>query len=186
MEKYRLNLVSGPSQEPLSLGETKGFLRVDIDDDDAEITLIIQDARERAERVTARQLVTATWSLHLDAFPDVIHLPRSPAQSVSSITYVDTTGTTQTLAADQYDVDAVSEPGRITPSYGNSWPSTRSQINAIAVTYSAGYGIPSDVPAGLRQRMLAAVAHCYEHRAGGIDEDWLDSLFVPWWTGEYA
>lgn len=186
MEKFRLSLSSGPSQEPLSLQETKTFLRVDHNDEDSQISLLIQDARERAERVTGRQLVTATWVLKLSDFLPVIYLPNPPLQSVGSIQYIDTAGDTQTLATTEYLVDAVSEPGRITEAYSKTWPSVRAQMNAVTITYIAGYGTPSNVPAGLRSRLLAAVAHTYEHRESGVDEEYLDSLFRPWWMGWYV
>ena len=41
--------------------------------------------------------------------------------------YVDQDGATQVLAADQYLVDAKSQPARIEPAYSLSWPATRTQ-----------------------------------------------------------
>jgi hypothetical protein len=69
-----------------------------------------------------------------------IFLPFPPLVSVDSIKYVDdATGTQTTLAASEYSVDAVSEPARITPAYGKSWPATRNQAGAVEVTFTAGY-----------------------------------------------
>jgi hypothetical protein len=68
-----------------------------------------------------------------------IFLPKPPLVTVNSIKYIDQNGVQQTLATDQYLVDTVSEPGRVTPAYGTSWPSTREQANAVEVSFNCGY-----------------------------------------------
>lgn len=65
-----LQLISPPAEEPLSLAEAKLHLRVDFSDEDALISALISAARQAAETITARQLVTARWKYILDAFPD--------------------------------------------------------------------------------------------------------------------
>ena len=71
---------------------------------------------------------------------------------MTSIQYVDDAGDTQTLSTSLYQVDTKSQPGRIIPAYGESWPTVRSDtLNAVTVNFVAGYGDdPEDVPAGLR------------------------------------
>ena len=49
---------------------------------------------------------------------------RPPLQSVTTVTYVDPSGTTQTLASNRYVVDVNNEPGRMAPSVGSVWPVT--------------------------------------------------------------
>lgn len=116
---------------------------------DPEISAIIKAARQSAELELHRYLITQTLDAYFDAWPWVddrheIRLP--PLQSVTSITYVDGNGDTQTLAADQYLVDAKSQPARITPAYGVTWPSVRDQTNSVTVRFVAGYGAASAVP----------------------------------------
>lgn len=129
---------------------------------DPELSALITAARQQAELELHRYLITQTLDLYLDEFPDyderdeTIYLP--PIQSVTAITYVDTDGATQTLAADQYLVDAVSQPARIVPAYGCSWPAIREQANAVKVRFVAGYGAASAVPACVKQWMLVKIA----------------------------
>lgn len=185
-QKLKTVLQTGPQEEPVSLAQAKRFLRVQHDLDDADITGLIEDARERAERVTGRQLVTATWAMYLDRLPCEIRVPYPRLQAVSSIQYVDQDGDTQTLAASLYDVDTASEPGVISRAYGASWPVVKSSTpNVVTIAFTAGYGSAGSVPAGLKQRILNAVAHCYTKRVEGVDEQWLDGLFLPWWVGTY-
>ena len=130
---------------------------------DPLLSMLIASARQRAETVLKRYLITQTVDLYLDSFEErEIKLP--PMQSVSAITYVDTDGVTQTLAADQYLVDAVSVPARITPAYGVTWPSVRYHNNAVKIRFIAGYGTASAVPQCIKNWMLMRIKQLYDQR----------------------
>lgn len=130
---------------------------------DPLLNILIASARQHAETLLKRYLITQTIDAYLDCLGNhEIKLP--PLQSVSAITYVDTNGDTQTLAADQYLVDAVSTPARITPAYGVTWPSTREQNNAVKIRFIAGYGAASAVPQCIKNWMLMRVKTLYETR----------------------
>jgi uncharacterized phiE125 gp8 family phage protein len=127
---------------------------------------LIKAARVSAETLTRRALITQTWDLYLDQFPcGAIHIPKPTLQSVSAITYLDNDGVEQTLAADQYLVDAKAEPGRILPAYGLTWPVARRQANAIKVRFVAGYGAAAAVPDGIKQWMKLRISHHVDFRA---------------------
>jgi uncharacterized phiE125 gp8 family phage protein len=161
----------GPNDEPLSLTEVKLHLRLTSDLEDALLLLYMQAAREEVERVTRRQLMTATWTLSLDSFTcNIIKLPRAPLQSVTSITYLDTDGDSQTLATTVYGVDTLSEPGRVYLKTGQSWPSTYDQLNAITITYVAGWATYAQVPSPLKRLILLLVGHMYEHREASVEK----------------
>ena len=164
--RYALTRVTGPAKEPLTLEEAKAHLRVQNAAGDALIGRLIKAARHWAETYTARALITQTWELGLDRFPvGEIEVPRPPLKSVESITYIDSVGGTQVLAAGKYRVDADSEPGRITPVQGGAWPTTRAVTTAVTVRFTAGYGAAgSHVPEDIRQAMLLLVGSFYEHR----------------------
>ena len=131
---------------------------------DPELNALIRTARVAAEGYTRRALVTQTWDLKLDYFPRwTINVPKPTLQSVTSITYVDTDGTTQTLAADQYLVDTSSTPARITPAFGLVWPITRWQNNAVTVRFVAGYGLAAAVPDGIKTWMLIRIKHLFDN-----------------------
>ena len=91
---------------------------------------------------------------------------KPPLQSVTSLAYNDQNGDSQTLTADvDYEVDIYSTPGRVFPTYSNSWPSTQGHKNDVTLTYKAGYGdAASNVPIQLRQAHKLILAHYYENR----------------------
>ena len=160
-----LVLVTAPALEPVTLQEAKDDARVDGSDDDALIDALIVMSREQVENTTHRALITQTWDWAMDGFPRWFELPKPPLQSITSIKYIDDSGVEQTLAASSYRVDSASEPGRITPAWGESWPSTRSVTGAVTVRFVAGYGTnPSDVPESLRLALRRVLNHNYEHR----------------------
>ena len=152
---------------------------------DALLNILIASARQKAETILKRYLVTQTIDYYLDCFDyQQINLP--PLQSVTAITYVDTDGVTQTLAADQYLVDAISAPARITPAYGVSWPTTRTQTNAVKIRFIAGYGAASAVPQCIKNWIFMRVKQLYDNRdmvnSGSITElpySYVDGLLDP-------
>jgi uncharacterized phiE125 gp8 family phage protein len=165
----RLRLVTPPAAEPVTLAEAKAHLRIEGAEDDAYVTALIQAARQHVEEVCWRGLVTQEWEAVLEGFPDgALELPKGNLASIASITYVDSAGATQTLAPATYEADTVSVPGRLLLAYGQSWPSTRCQWDAVRVRYTVGWAA-GEVPTPIRQALLLLVAQLYEHRT--VDED---------------
>lgn len=164
-----LNQSVAPSDgaEPVTIEEAKLHLRVDGDDENAFIGDLIKAARSEVENLCGRQLLTATWVLNLDAFPGsgTILLPVSPMQSITSITYTDIGGDSQTVSTSVYDSDTASAIPRIFLKAGKSWPSAQSITNAVTVTFVAGYGNDrADVPDCARSAILLLVGTLYRNR----------------------
>lgn len=160
-----VKLYSAPATEPVSLVEAKLHLRVDATDEDTLITALITAARQLVEEETWRALVTQTWDYVADDWPmgDILALPRPPLQSVTSITYVDEDGVTQTIAAADYIVDTYQN--RVVLAEGAEWPSDDLYpTSAVRVRYVAGYGAASAVPGPIKSAMLLLIGHLYENR----------------------
>ena len=151
-----------PAEEPITLAEAKLHLRVDHADEDAYITGLITSARIMCEQRTGRTLITSGWTVRADDFTDVLELPHPPLVSVTSVSYVDVYGDTQTVSNTAYRVDTHSEPCRVVPV--TEWPIADDRINSVTVVYVAGYGNAAAVPQPLKQWMLLAVGDMYENR----------------------
>jgi len=165
---YGLDLVTAPAEEPLTVAEAKEHLRVTFDDDDTLIDSLITAARKWLEEETYRQLVTATWDLVLDRFPSgqqPIRIPRAPLASVTSITYTDIAGDSQTLTvSEDYVVSATREPGIIRPAYAQTWPTARDAPDVVTVRFVAGYGDADDVPEPIVACLKLLIGQMYEFR----------------------
>ncbi|MQM29600.1 MAG: DNA-packaging protein [Candidatus Accumulibacter phosphatis] len=200
-----LQLVTPPTAEPVSLAEAKLHMRVDFPEDDALIASLIAAARQAAETLTGRQLVTARWKLVLDCFPGpslmcvpaglpfslpghAILLPKCPVQSVFAIRYLDMSGTTQTMSRVDYAADTACEPARVTPVFGSAWPVSLPQIGAVVLVFAAGYGDAASVPAGIKSWIKLRVGSLYAHReevalltSGKIESlSFIDGLLDPY------
>ena len=146
-----------PSTEPLTTAEVATqYLRIGHSNDNDEIGDLIPAARQEAEAWTFRAFITQTWVLRLCAFPDgPIVLPKPPLSSVTSVTYLDTAGDSQTWASSKYTVETPSgdyaRHATIRPAYGEVYPATRGVVDSVTVTYVAGYGAASAVPEGIKR-----------------------------------
>lgn len=150
--------------QAVSLAQAKDQMNIDFSDDDALIDMLIEAARDAVQNETGRILINETLVQKRDGFDVAMELPYA-AQSVTSITYIDTDGAVQTLAATEYDVDTDRTPALITLAYDKTYPDTRATHNAVTITYVSGYGENSqDVPSALRSAMLLLIAHLYENR----------------------
>ena len=189
MDRYSVVNTVAPAAEPVTVAEAKAHLNVTHSDDDTLIDALVTAAREACEHLTNRAFIYSTWELRLDGFPcEEIIVPKPPLISVVSIEYVDQAGDTQTWAAANYQVDTKGEPGRIRPAYGATWPVTRDQLNAVTVTYRAGYapievGSPTDfsgnVPKSLKQAVLLTVGDLWAHKETVIAGPGAQAVEVP-------
>lgn len=175
----RLSLKTAPAAPALDWAtEVKPHLRLPSEDEAVRImTVSVPAAEQWAESATGRQLVTATWTLYFDAFPDdsgcPIYLPKPPLQSVTSVKYYDTNGVLQTWSASEYTVTVPAGPkagpGWITPKVNYYYPSVYGSPYEIAIEFVAGYGAShASVPGLLKAGMLMLVAELYERREQAI------------------
>jgi uncharacterized phiE125 gp8 family phage protein len=162
-----LALLTAPDAEVVELDEFKQHARIDLDDEDDRILGYLLAARQYLEEIANRGFITQTWTLTLDGeWPDEILLGRAPVDSITSITYVDWNGATQTLASNQYVLVNSGVLSRVVPAYGvYCWPPVRSQPNAITVTFVVGYGDQgASVPEPIRQAIILLAAHLHANR----------------------
>lgn len=165
-----LALVTAPSVRPILLEQVKDHLRVTGEDDIAYIDGLISAAVSYVDGPRGqlgRALISQTWDWKFDSFPvgDEFCFMLPPLQSVTSISYVDTDGNSQTFSSSDYVVDAASDPGRVYLAYQASWPTIRNQTEAITVRFVAGYGDSwNDVPEAIRHALMLLVSHWYEAR----------------------
>jgi len=138
---------------PLLLPELRDHARITENSDDHLLIRYANEAHSRLEDETGVCLLSSAVVEYYDVWPwdwqDVVHLHKTPATSVTSITYYDTDDVQQTWAAANYDVDVKNKPARITVAEAATVtsPSIDERPNCVEITYGAGYGNTlSDLP----------------------------------------
>jgi uncharacterized phiE125 gp8 family phage protein len=138
--------------------------------EDGHIENLIITATEDAEQQTQRAIMPQTWQMILSGFPSGdIELERPPLIEVVSFGYVDADGNDQTLATSPVDFQIITSgkyrKARVRPSAGASWPVAQSGVDAVTITYRAGYAndqTPEFVK--IRQGIALMVAELYKQR----------------------
>jgi hypothetical protein len=152
-----------PTVEPVSLAVAKQHLRVDFDNDDTYISALITAARQYVEKTTNRAIFNRSMLLTIDYFPWpgwggttgntgrdyylanyyralCIRIPKPATVSVESLSYIANDGVTAiTIDPSNYVVDTTSEPARISPRPGYTWPYQQNYIpGQVRVQFTAG------------------------------------------------
>lgn len=187
---------SAPAAEPISATTAKLHCKIDTTADDALVTTWIADARRMVELLTGRALITQTHVARYDSVPSdgaPLLVPRAPVQSVTSVVTYNVSNVAATFAAASYLADLYSDPVRLALNDGYDWPSDLRAINALEVTYVAGYGLAGTaVPEPLLDAMLLLIAHRAENRepslsSGAVPQEvplsvqWLIGPYRVWW-----
>ena len=172
----------------VTLDTAKAHLRVTHTDHDALISDLIDAAQAFIDGPNGIGYVLSpsTWRLSLDTWPGVglnaipwpvsgwatsqtpVRIPLTPVTAITSITYVDQSGTIQTLDPAKYVTDLDARPARIAPAYGQTWPLIRDQIGAIKITFTAGAAAP---PSDLVAAMKLLIGHWYENPNAAFSKD---------------
>jgi len=84
---------SNEGVEPISIEEAKQYLRVDFEDEDLLISLLVSGVRRRIEEFTGRSLVTRTVELFLPEIPEEIALPYPDHDAITEVKINGTTST---------------------------------------------------------------------------------------------
>ena len=174
MKNIPTNIVTvKPVIEPVTVSEVKSqaMIASSVSHHDSLILQLITEARQTVEMLANRSLITQTRRQFYDTLPHEMYLRYGPAVSVSSITYADSQGTSQTLSSSLYTLDAQSIPARICEAFNQTFPSAAIALNSCYVTYVAGYGSETNlVPMIYRRSIQMLAAYRFTHRELGEDD----------------
>jgi uncharacterized phiE125 gp8 family phage protein len=160
-------VTTGPTEEPITLEETKLFLRVDGDDDDTLIQALIKAAISQGEKYTGRFFVQRTItgqfadvaSSRCERYP-FVELRRAPLVSITSFK-VFTDGAFADIPSDDYQLKDQSSYARILIVDGLTADDVPYPLQVIFV---AGYGEAKVVPDDIKTALKEHVAFMYENR----------------------
>lgn len=158
-----IRLITPPANEPVTLAEAKLHLRVDDNVQDTLISTLIMTAREVCEHRLNRAIMTQTWELVLDTFPDTdIKFAKLPVQEITSVKYI-YNGTEVTMPSTDYELDNTADQEQYLLSTGN-WPDVDAVANAVSIIFVCGF---EEVPASIKSWILLAVGYMFERCNSG-------------------
>ena len=153
-----MKVITPPKIEPVSIAEVKDQIGINDTRSDALIARRITEARKWAEEYTSSAFIEQTRENRWDCFEKKHDLPS--ALTVTSVKYIDTDGVETTLNAADYVLDTYTFIPHVRASYGVTWPSIRSEPNAVRIQYTAGYGPKSsDVEPLIKEAIILLVGH---------------------------
>lgn len=148
--------VAAPSTEPIDLDTAKAQFRGEGADEDTLVQAWIGSARAHLEnRCGVRFAARTGVTMKCASFADLSRLPEAPITSITSITYVDENGATQTLSASVYEARLEGIEPHIVLKYNQVWPPI--QIGSrITVTAAVGY---ATTPEEIKHAVALIVSH---------------------------
>lgn len=152
---------------PVSAANIREFIRFEETAEDTLIETMIAAARDAVERYTGITTISRDYTYYLDAFPDSneIELPRGKVTIVTSLKYLNTSGTLTTLNSDQYYADLIRPKGRIKLKESYSWPDLLTDgINRVQIAFTAGSANAAAVDGTLKLAIKSLVAYWHETR----------------------
>lgn len=145
-------ITSDSGLDTISLDEAKRHLRIYHRDLDTEVDVARQSAIDYCERVTGRTLRTAvTRQSVFPCWQDVFHFDWHPVLALTSLTYMDTDDSEQTVSSANYRLHLSTYSAsklEIDPDY--SKPSLSDRLDAVRLTYTTGYATIAAVPASVK------------------------------------
>jgi len=161
-----LDLVTAPVSEPVTVAQAKARLNIDFGDHDTIIGDMITESRSAVEGFLKQSLLYTVWKHRIDGyFPREIRLPVGPLRTATglSIEYVDDAGATQTLATTEYQV-SLGSTGIIRPAYGKTWPTVRSIMDVVSVTFKSGEALAADLRPAILGALYLEIGNRYANR----------------------
>jgi uncharacterized phiE125 gp8 family phage protein len=153
-----MKVITPPLLEPVPIAEVKDQLGIDDTRSDGLLSRRITEARSWAENYTGRAFLKQTREIRWDCFVDEHELPS--ALTVESVKYIDTDGVEQTVSSTDYTLDTYAFLPFVRSAYGVSWPTPRSERNAVRIQFTAGYGDTAEaVPSLIKEALILLVGH---------------------------
>ena len=187
LPKYNLELITAPTQEPVSIREVKqqSYINTEIEED--YLSLLITSAREQLEDYLEMSFLTQTWRIwwHEPTIPYsdyylrdrnplyysydfFLPFPFFPLQSVTSIKSYDRSNVESTIQASRYFVQTTAgrraRQGRVLFDTISQVFNNLRLLNSLSIDFVTGFVSPSAIPATIKLAIMQQVAFLYENR----------------------
>ena len=185
--KYNLELITPPTQEPVSIRLIKQQSYINTEIEEEYLQLLITTARMQLEDYAEMAFLTQTWRLwwHEPTIPYsdyylrdrnplyyshdfYLPIPLFPLQSVTSIVSYTRDNEAETIAASRYFVQTTAgrraREGRVLFDTISQVFNNLRILNSLSIDFVAGFASPSAVPEPIKLAIMQQVAFLYENR----------------------
>lgn len=172
-----LERISGGGVPLVSTSDAKTYLRILSDETDAEVDAAVESASSFLDvdddgfGGLGFPVVSQQWSAKASAFPaQLLRLPFSRIASVDEIRFVSSTGQSETVAAQDYQLVKCGREWRIALASGASWPVLASCPDAVDIRFTAGWPDVASVPGDIIDASKLLMAHFFHFRGANADK----------------
>jgi uncharacterized phiE125 gp8 family phage protein len=137
----------------------KTYLRLSGNTYDTMLGGLITACRQYLERTTGRLFLSQTVAVQFLYFGNILDLPVTPVQSITSVAYK-IAGQAATLPSGDYALDSYGLFPKIVPAYGVSWPAADAE--SVIVTLSGGATVADKLG-------IVLVADLFEHPESNVE-----------------
>lgn len=196
---YTYRITTPPASSPVTLSIFKQHINITHSLTDALLQMYLDAATQFAEKYTARYLITRTFSTFRDFFPAPyqnegyypygrvptgsttlipstignvgFEIRRSPLQAVSSITYVDNQGMTQTVDPTTYYATRETDYSEVLLVQDQTWPEdSNNRLQNIEISFTCGMGdTEADIDACWKVAIMEHAAMLWANRGDCSD-----------------
>lgn len=171
---YKKTIVTAAAAEAVSTTEAKTWMGIASSSHDTLVANLVKAATQKIETDYDCAIITQTWDIKMDDFPNAcypqnpdadINLFMYPVASITSISYLDGAGDTQTLSTDVYGLDnPTGSPAKVYLKNGQEWPEVLDQPNSVTLRLVCGYGASaSNVPDPIRLAIQLMAKFYYDN-----------------------
>lgn len=169
----RKQLVTGPVNPVLELDEVKEYGNINMTEDDARITALLQPAINYVQDYTGKALIDSTYDIYYNGYELRNRMPLSTLNvtSIDTFNTYDNDNTATLVDSTDYRLTGDQQTWAVFNNGFTNVGITR-QIDAAIVRVTAGYGATkTDINDNIRTAMKIIVMHWYRFNGAVADSD---------------
>lgn len=168
---------------PISLFEAKQYCKVETDDDDTSLAILVSAIVNFAENMTHREVRNNKWFAYLDSFGECLEIRKTVVQAITKIEYT-LDGNVLELDASNYYLRKGVISSWIELTDSGAWPTVDNATDAIRISFTTSPDMRLPI---IKVQMLKHLLHAYENRGdestdpiyGFESADFYKSVSIP-------
>lgn len=155
---------SASFNEPVTIAELRKHLRIEHNEEDSYLSMLIGAARASAENYIDGVIADRAFVASLDDFEPEVTLPIRPVSvETVNVSYIDEQGDSQALVA--YDHSQSLYRTTLRPAYDADWPEVEQGFDKVTINFTAGFSaFFGEMPKDVKHAILMIAGTLYDQR----------------------